>query len=456
MKILKVLNDKIKKSDSKSKTLFGNISISFILKGLSMVLNLLLMPLYIKFFDDSKVLGVWFTVISLLNYICSFDIGIGNGIRNYLVEPLNEKNKKEIKTIISTSYIANFVIGIIIFIIFSVSFKFINWEGLFKVNSSIIDMGSLKIMIYCVFIGVIIHFLLNLINHICYAMQKSFAPGLITFSTNVIMLILLFLYKYLGFENKIIYISIGNIISIAIPYVIATFIIFMTSLKGCFVSLSNFKMTYCQKIVKLGSKFLYLQILTLIMFSTNEMLITYFTSPENVVTFQIYNRIFYSISTIFVLMLTPIWSAVKEAKVQKDSNWIKKLYKKINKLLYISIPFFIIIGILFPILILIWMGKDFDFKVNYLIITTFIIYYLIYIKVSIISNFVAGLERLKSNTIFLTVGCILKVIMSIVCFKFSDSWFIVIVINIITLIPYIIFVDYDIKKEINGLDEKNC
>lgn len=445
-KIKKIINS-IKDGDKKTKNLLKNVSISFGLKGVAIIINLLLMPLYIKFFDNNIILGIWLTISSLLNYICSFDIGIGNGLRNYLIEPLERKDKDSIKSIISTSYLSMFILGFVIIILFSLIFKIIPWNIVLNINNDI-NMNEIYFMLISIFIGVIIHFVLNLINSICYAMQKSFIPSLILNITNLIIIIGLYLYKYLNFNNKIIYVSILNIISITIPYLVFTIFIFSTKLKGCFISIKFFSIKYFKKIVGLGSKFLYLQLISLLYFSTNEYLINLFTAPEFVVEFQIYNKIIYAISSIFSIMLIPLWSAVKEAMIQKDENWVRKVYNKINTIWLLTIPIFLIVIAIYKYIVIVWLGKDTNFSVNYLYLFVFSIYYFEYMKFSIIQNFANGMEKIKENAIFLSIITIIKFVSIYFVYKNLTDWIYIIIINSLLLLPYIIVMEIIIKKEL--------
>lgn len=448
MNTIKQIINKIKNKDEKTKNLLNNISISFVLKGLSMIFNLLLIPLYISFFSDEIVLGVWLTIISLLNYICQFDVGIGNGIRNFLVKPLETKNYEEIKKIVSTGYISIFCLSVLIIIIFLCLFDVLPWFNIFNVTSSSINYTDLKFMIVFIFIGAMIHFILNLINSISYAMQKSFVPSLILNITNLIVIIGLFIYNYLNIQNKILYVCILNVLSIFIPYVIFTIIIFNTKLKNCFVAFKYFDFVYLKQIISLGLKFLYAQIISLVFFNLNEYLISVFTSPDNVVAFQVYNKIFYSISAVFGMMLVPLWSAVKEAIVQKDYNWINSMFNKMNKLWLASIPLFGVIIVLYKFIVMLWLGKANIIRIDYYYTLIFGLYYFLFIKFSINTNFINGMEKLKMNSLILTIISIIKIAILLFLSKTSINWITIMFISFILLIPYIIIIDLDIRKTI--------
>ena len=83
----------INASDSKSKKLIINSNLSLIVKGSSLFVSLFTMPAYMRIFKEQEVLGLWFTTLSVLSWILTFDLGIGNGLRNHLVKPLMENNR---------------------------------------------------------------------------------------------------------------------------------------------------------------------------------------------------------------------------------------------------------------------------------------------------------------------------------------------------------------------------
>ena len=51
--------------------------------------------------------------------------------------------------------------------------------------------------------------------------------------------------------------------------------------------------------------------------ATNPFLISFFIDPQQVVEYQIYSKIFLIMGTLYMLALTPLWSAVTKAKYDK-------------------------------------------------------------------------------------------------------------------------------------------
>lgn len=450
MNLLNKIKHKLKSVDKKSIQLIKNSTVSFIIKGMGLVISLLTMPAYIRFFNNQTILGVWFTAISILSWILIFDLGVGNGLRNHLVEPIINNNVKEVKKYISSAYISVGVIVIVILLPINLVLNFIDWNIIFNIPNDVISKQNLVFVVRMLFFGIMIQFFFKLITSIFYALQKSALPGMLMLCSNILILI----YVCVAGNNDIIYnlksLSIVYIVTNNLPYIIATIIIFTTKMRGCTPSLRCFDFNYAIKIIKLGGTFFWLQIMTMMMFSTNEFLITWLISPDKVVIFQIYNKLFALISTFFNLGLTPVWSAVTEACVRKDYNWIRRLYKKLDKILLILMPCELILCFLLQYIVNLWLGKNStEISMNYALI--FAIYNILFMKVSIDSSMVAGLGNLKIQVISLTSSVIVKFIAVYIFAQISETWISIVIANILALIPYIFIEFFDIKNQLKKL-----
>ena len=64
-----------------------NIILSFLIKGLSIAIGLVFVPLTINYIDAERY-GIWLTLSSIIIWFNFFDLGLGNGLRNKLVEAI--------------------------------------------------------------------------------------------------------------------------------------------------------------------------------------------------------------------------------------------------------------------------------------------------------------------------------------------------------------------------------
>ena len=153
-------------TEKKDKQIAANMFGALVIKGGALFISLFTMPAYIRYFDNQIALGLWFTVLSVMSWILSFDFGIGNGLRNKLVESLVNKDKKEAKEYISSAYV---IIGgiVILAIFFGITLSgYIDWNEVFNISKNVVSAKTMLFTIRCVFAGVMLQFLLRLISSI--------------------------------------------------------------------------------------------------------------------------------------------------------------------------------------------------------------------------------------------------------------------------------------------------
>ena len=428
-------NYRIKNINYDDKVILYNTIGAFMVKGGALVISLFTMPAYMRYFDNQQILGLWFTILSVLSWVLTFDLGIGNGLRNHLVPALLNKNQLKVKKYISSAYL---VIGsvVILSIVFStIFFRFINWNTTFNVSSELVSKNTLNITVGIVFSGIMLQFLFKLITSILYAMQKSALNNLLVLLTSIINLLYVSLTKSSDISTNLISLAVVNVLAVNLPLFTATIIVFAKELKGCKPEIKFFEMQYARDVMKLGGIFFWVQIMYMVITATNEFLITWFTSPEMVVEYQIYNKLFTLIGTVFTLALTPIWSAVTKAHSERNFIWIKKLYKKLKVIAMLAIIFEFGMIPFLQLGINLWLGDN-AIQVNYLYAIAFAMFGSIIIWNGVISSIANGCGELKTQSIFFTIGALIKIPIAWVLVGVFNSWIGVIVANIIAMSLY--------------------
>ena len=148
------------------KIIIKNVSGAFLIRGISVVLSFFMMPMYIRFFNNQVVLGLWFTLLSVLSWILTFDLGIGNGLRNHLTESLALKKINEAKKYVSSAYASIGFLCLVLVVVFFIVFRFINWNVVLNIGEDIVSSESLLFAVVIVFVGIIIHFFLKLVSSV--------------------------------------------------------------------------------------------------------------------------------------------------------------------------------------------------------------------------------------------------------------------------------------------------
>lgn len=426
--------EKYKNLSPKNLIVIKNIAGAFFVKGASLVVSIFLLPAYLRFFNNQIILGVWFAILSVLQWVTLFDLGLGYGLRNKLPAAIETQNMKKIKEYISTTYIFMTSLSIVVIIIGIVVIPWVNWAEIFNIDSSIVENAILADCVRIVFVGIIIQIVLKIIASILYAIQQSVVVNIIGLLSNIVVLVMLIFFPSRDTASNLKRMSIINVCAINIPYIICTVTVFCR--KRFFApSFSSFRLKYVKEIFNIGISLLWLQLVFMMISSMNEFLISSFTKPEYVVEYQAYYKIFKTSAMIISLALTPIWSAVTAAQARGDYIWIKKIYKLF---LLGSLICFAIEVCIIPFLqwiMNIWLGHDIvtvsqGYAFAFALSSGMIILH------SVNTAIGNGLSYFKPQMICMTVAAILFIPLAYILVKITGSWIGIVIANTISLLPY--------------------
>ena len=447
---MKLSKDSLKAAVKNNRNILINILGAFLVKGGSMLLTLFLLPAYLKFFGNNDILGIWYTILSIINWVLVFDLGIGNGLRNKLPKALADKNDKEAKTLVSSTYFSSAAVVVLLGIIGSVVIHLLNWNAILNINESELSQATLKYAIQIVFIGVLIQFVLKLVTSILYAIQRSGLVNFLTFLSNVIIFIVIKLLPPGDTETSLITISYFNILAVNLPLLVVSMILFMGKLKKVRPSLKFWSKDTTKAVLKIGLTLLWLQLIFMVISSTNEFLITAFCGPAAVVEYQVYFKIFNSVAAICSLVLIPIWSAVTKAQVEKRYEWIKKTYKL---LLGFSV---LALLVLIAIVLVLQQIVNFCLKDEAITVTTY------YAVIFALSGFIFlvhnvntaignGFSYFKPQVVLMTLAAVLDIPLAWVFVQLTGGMIGVVLANIIVLLPFEILEPVFFFRYINRL-----
>lgn len=422
-----------------------NIVGNYIMKILAMIVSFFLTPAYMNFFYSNKVLGMWFTLVAILNWIMMFDFGIGAGVRNNLVLALEKKDSLEIAKIIVSGMVANTTIVIFFCVIQHFVVESINWYTVLGIGEEDVSISNLKLIIHILAIGISLRMFASFVSHIYYAMQKAVASSIMAFFSNLLILLYMIIIPSNGSEQDIVGLAIVHAICYNIPVLIAVIDIFCVKLKNVKFRINCLDRRHLQMITGVGVNFFYLQILITLAFGVKEIMITWFAGAGQVVDYNVYQKVIGLAGTLFALALVPIWSEVTERYVQGRIDDILILYKKGEKIIFlIGIGQFILV-FLFPIVNKIWLGNN-AIKVSYVDLFIFAIYNLEYMLIMLNYNFLCGMSKIKELSLTLTIMVVLNFLLSYFGSFVWKSWAMVMAASVIASIPALIVTTITIFK----------
>lgn len=399
-------NKKIIKIDTSEKNINKNIALGLVYKPLSMLLSYLYIPVALAYLGDEKY-GVWATVLSVLSWISLFDIGIGNGLRNKLAENLKNYDSLKTRKYVSSAYIMLTIIVMILMIVTVALFSLINWKSFFKVEANFSD--NLTIVMNISIICMCVSFVMEICKSVYLALQKNHITNLMGLVQQALMLSsVVVLKKYTN----------GNLVFVAIAYGISNLVVelfFTLKLfkynRDFIPRVKYFSREEAKDTTGLGIQFFIIQIAAMILYATDNIIITQICGPVQVTPYTTANKLFSMITAVFSIMIAPYWSAITVRKVDGDIGGIKKAEKKMLRLWGMATIGCIFLIIVFKPVVHIWLQRDMTFQQG--LIPLMAVYAIVYMWNAVYSQIGNGLSLMKVSVIIAIIQSIVNVIASI-------------------------------------------
>lgn len=390
-------SSKIKHWDARTMITRKNVFYSFFVKSFGILTSLLLVPITIKFLNSTEY-GIWLTLNSILLWINTFDIGLGNGLRNKLAESLAERNFLKAKQYVSTAYGVIFAIVCVLFCSFQIANLYIDWYRILNVSPVLVP--NLKSIISLSFGLFCLTFVLKLVGNILLAMQKSAFENLLIMLGQVLSLIIIFILS-LSSSGTLFQVALIYSICPAIVYALSYPFVFRNEYREILPSIKFFKKDYIKVIMSLGVQFFVLQIAALIIFSTSNLIISNMFGPEMVTKYNVAFRYFNVVPLLFTIILTPMWSATTDAFIKGDFAWISRSIRKINILILITFFTLVLMTVLSNRVYSLWVGNDIKIPIQLSISIAFYIFILV-ASLSY-SSFLNGFGKLRVQMINIVI-----------------------------------------------------
>lgn len=182
MNQLKILNSK----DKRSATVKKNILASFAIKGISIVVSLLLVPMTLGYVS-SELYGIWLTLSSIMMWLSFFDVGFTLGLKNKLAEAIALNNWEKGKSLISTTYFMMILIFVPICIVLELIIPYVSWAKVLNVsmlyNAEITKVLHVLVAFFC------LQMIVNVLTSVVAAFQQVALSNAFPVIGNILSLI---------------------------------------------------------------------------------------------------------------------------------------------------------------------------------------------------------------------------------------------------------------------------
>lgn len=349
--ILKNVLQSFGDKSNRTKSFFLNTFYNLFFVSAKLGLSLLLIPLVLDSIGKERF-GIWQTILSFIAFLGVFKFGYPNNLRNLITKLLAKSKESDLNKLIGAVYIKLIKISALTGIILIPLIYFFFNPNRFFLQSTISSYEIVYSLIIFVSFG-LLNNILCVTDFIAFGYQKS---GL----TNLFQLIY-FLLSYLS----ILYIKTQyqlNLIDISIIFGVAqssTYIFFTLYQRVKFNIRIKFNSDYPLKDTqKISFYFFIAHFLSLVFLSIDNFIISSMIGVQETASYSIVYKLFFSLITLFSILLIHFWNSVTDAFERKEFKWISKMLNVLYLMAFIIFLGGLLISFFQQEIINLWLGEE--------------------------------------------------------------------------------------------------
>lgn len=438
-RLLKVSSD----NDQRTSLIRKNIVGSFLVKGWSGLVQLLLVPATLFCLGNYEN-GIWMTISSILVWIDSFDIGLGNGLRNKLAAQIAHDDWEGARVSVSSTLGMLIIIIVPVAIILLTLVKVSNLYSVLNVDPRIV--GNLTEVVMMSIALICATFIFKFIGNVYMGLQLPAVNNALVTAGQTLVLIFVFVMEKAGIHSLFL-VALSYTLSPLIVYLIACPITFLLLYPKLRPSIHFFSWNAVKGLLTTGVKFFVLQIMGIVIFTSSNILISNIFGPEKVTPYQIAYRYFSLMMVFFTIVVTPYWSATTDAYERGDMDWIRRSMNKIHKvMIFVGIILFIMVAVSRPVYRL-WVGNGVDIPIEMSLLMAVYIFIILYsMSYSYLLN---GIGALNVQLIFTIIAACIYYPLVYLLTNVADLNGMIIALALVNL-PGMVINKIQFEKIING------
>lgn len=416
-----------------------NIAASLVIKGCSIVIQLMLVPMTLHYLD-ANLYGIWLTLSSIVLWLSFFDIGFSLGLKNRLAAAVAVGDLERGRQLVSTTYGVLLAIFIPLCVALQFVIPHINWSHFLNVSQ--VYNQQITLVMHVLLVCACIQFVVNTIGTVLAAFQKVAISYSFPVIGNFLSIIIVYVLTRTT-EPSMLYLSLTVSFAPVLVMFVASIYLYHTKLQAVRPSLRFFNKALIKDIFSLGIKFFIINIQVLVMYQATNILISNISSPADVTAYNIAYKYLSTVLMVLTLALGTYWPAFTEAYTKGDFPWMRRTYQKLCKIFLCVLLAVVVMALCAPWVYKIWVGSATLVPSS---MTLLVGLYVIVCSWQAIQNYlINGIGKVKLQTVIMTLGMFVHIPLSLFLGKYIGGGGVVASMTFLSLV-YGLTLSLQLKK----------
>ena len=347
-------------NDNRSVMLRHNIVLSVVLKVIGLTTSLLIVPVTLHYLQKEEY-GIWMAISSVLYWFSFFDIGLGNGMRNYLTKSISTGHYETGRAYLSTTLWVLFLIACGLGV---VSFFGINYIDLTQLlNTQAVSDEVLHGVLFTAIAFTLANLVVRNVGFVFVALQKYALNDFLLILSNVVSLIIIFILSKT---------TAPSLFRVVLVFSATPVCVFLLAAIPLFHHYSMLRPSYrsvdhrlARGIISKGMGFFLIQITScLIIFGSSNLFISHYHGPAEVSVYNVAYKYLNLLAVGYTVVLAPMWNAYTDAYVKNDYDWIRRAYNKAFRVWLLTLAGGVLMLLLSGLFYRLWIGTSLEVPIG--------------------------------------------------------------------------------------------
>jgi O-antigen/teichoic acid export membrane protein len=310
------------KADARLASIFkGGVS-SLVQKGFALLISAVSLPLTVRYLGPQRY-GIWVTISSMVVMLSVMDLGVANTLTTMISRAYARDDRTAARQYYATAYWISSGVAAVLGLIALALWPHVNWGALFRVT----DPGLAHEISMCIAIALtffLVSLPLNLVNRVLSGYQQTQITNYFTLLSNIMGL---------GAIVAVIKMH-GSLVTLMLVYS-ATLMGGTLILNGwvnlwdrpwMFPKPSAVDRTVVRSLLSSGMGFFLLQIAGLVVFNSDNLVISHYLGAANVVPYSVTWKLAGYAAVLQTAIFPSLWPAYAEAYERGDYAWVRRTF----------------------------------------------------------------------------------------------------------------------------------
>ena len=309
---------------SRTRRLFDGAMSTMLSKGVVLAVSAISIPITVRYFGPENF-GVWVTISTALSMLLVLDLGVANSLTNFISEAYARDDRDHAATYTTTALGVVCAISLLLAGIAWWIWPSLHWDRLFHLSSSA-EAPTVGRAVACALAIFLVGLPAGLAPKILGGYQELRAANLFIAIGSLLNLLSIILLVRL--HAGLVALVTASSAALVGTNLLALIWIFFFHKPWLAPRLKHVQRLAARRMMQSGSEFFILQIAGLVVFNSDNLVVTHYLGPTQVAAYSVAWRLV-GYAAIAQTLITPaLWPAFSEAFARGDLPWIRRTFHR--------------------------------------------------------------------------------------------------------------------------------